>query len=549
MRIYVDSTVYDYGESPTYYQLAKDTAGPGKAAVMLAKVNGRLRELRNRASDGEQVQFIYETDQAGYVTYHRSALMLCQTALHNLGFGGPGGAIVHFSIGSGLYLTLKDGRKADQALADALYAEMRRLSELGLPFEKMSIPTSEAIDLFTKNGMPDKAKLFRTRTSSWVNIYKLDGYVDYYFGFLAHDTASIQDYSVTPYHDGLYLNLPEPIRPGEPSRFSISEKLFDAEIQGEIWAKQLGIGTVGDLNEKIIQEGVSDVVLTCEAMQESKISDIAEQITLRSSVRFVMIAGPSSSGKTTFSQRLSIQLVAHGLKPHYIGVDNYFVDRDKMPVGSDGRKDFESLSGVDVELFNSDMNALLRGERVQLPSFDFVQGRRVYHGNSLKLDADSILVIEGIHCLNGKLSYALPEESKFRIYISALTQLNVDDHNRIASSDGRLIRRIIRDNRTRGYTASMTIAMWDQVRRGEVMNIFPFQDSADVVFNSALPYEIAALKVYAQPLLFQITPDDPAYQEAKRLLKFLDFFVAIPSEGVPKTSLLREFIGGGCFHM
>ena len=262
-----------------------------------------------------------------------------------------------------------------------------------------------------------------------------------------------------------------------------------------------------------------------------------------------MIAGPSSSGKTTFSQRLSIQLVAHGLKPHYIGVDNYFVDRDKMPVGPDGRKDFESLSGVDTELFNSDMNALLRGERVQLPSFDFVQGRRVYHGNSLQLDDDSILVIEGIHCLNEKLSYALPADSKFRIYISALTQLNVDDHNRISSSDGRLIRRIIRDNRTRGYTASMTIAMWDQVRRGEVMNIFPFQDSADVVFNSALPYEIAALKVYAQPLLFQITPDDPAYQEAKRLLKFLDFFVAIPSEGVPKTSLLREFIGGGCFHM
>ena len=539
MRIYVDGTAYDYDESPTYYQLAKDTARPGKAAVMLAKVNGRLRELRNRASDGEQVQFIYETEQAGYLTYHRSALMLCQTALHNLGFGGPGGAIVHFSIGSGLYLTLKDGRKADQALADALYAEMRRLSELGLPFEKMSIPTSEAVDMFTKMGMPDKAKLFRTRISSWVNIYRLDGYVDYYFGFLAHDTASIRDYSLMPYRDGLYLNLPEPMYPGELSPSGISEKLFDAEIQGELWAEKLGIGTVGDLNEKIIQEGVSDVVLTCEALQESKISDIAEQIASRSSVRFVMIAGPSSSGKTTFSQRLSIQLVAHGLKPHYIGVDNYFVDRDKMPVGS----------GVDTELFNSDMNALLRGERVQLPSFDFVQGRRVYHGNSLQLDDDSILVIEGIHCLNEKLSYALPADSKFRIYISALTQLNVDDHNRISSSDGRLIRRIIRDNRTRGYTASMTIAMWDQVRRGEVMNIFPFQDSADVVFNSALPYEIAALKVYAQPLLFQITPDDPAYQEAKRLLKFLDFFVAIPSEGVPKTSLLREFIGGGCFHM
>ena len=314
------------------------------------------------------------------------------------------------------------------------------------------------------------------------------------------------------------------------------------------WCSIIGIESLGNLNSAIKEGKAIEIINLSEALHERNYAKIADKIK-ESYKRIVMIAGPSSSGKTTFSQRLSIQLVAHGLKPHYIGVDNYFVDRDKMPVGPDGRKDFESLSGVDTELFNSDMNALLRGERVQLPSFDFVQGRRVYHGNSLQLDDDSILVIEGIHCLNEKLSYALPADSKFRIYISALTQLNVDDHNRISSSDGRLIRRIIRDNRTRGYTASMTIAMWDQVRRGEVMHIFPFQDSADVVFNSALPYEIAALKVYAQPLLFQITPDDPAYQEAKRLLKFLDFFVAIPSEGVPKTSLLREFIGGGCFHM
>ena len=289
------------------------------------------------------------------------------------------------------------------------------------------------------------------------------------------------------------------------------------------------------------------MILVGEALQEERISKIADQITASGNVRFVMIAGPSSSGKTTFSHRLSIQLAAHGMRPHPIAVDNYFVNREDTPLDEFGKRNFECLEAVDVAKFNEDMNALLRGERVELPRFNFVEGRREYRGDFLQMGQEDILVIEGIHCLNDALSHTLPRESKFKIYISALTQLNVDEHNRIPTTDGRLIRRLVRDSRTRGSSAKDTIAMWGSVRRGEEENIFPYQEEADVMFNSALLYELAALKVYAEPLLFQITEDEPEYYEAKRLLKFLDYFLAIPSEDIPNNSILREFIGGSCF--
>jgi uridine kinase len=397
--------------------------------------------------------------------------------------------------------------------------------------------------------MHDKERLFRTRIASRVNIYSLDGYEDYYYGFMAHDASFLQLFELIPYSDGLILNLPKQSDPYVLPEITYSEKLFEAQIQGELWAGQQGIASVGDLNDKIIRGDVLNTVLTAEALQESRISDIAEMIASREKVKFVMIAGPSSSGKTTFSQRLCIQLISHGLKPHYIGVDNYFMNREDMVPGPDGKVDFESLSAVDVDLFNKDMTALLNGETVAIPTFDFLQGRRIYGDEKLRLGEGELLVIEGIHCLNDQLSFSLPAESKFRIYISALTQLNIDEHNRVPSADGRLIRRIVRDNRTRGYNASMTIDQWDSVRRGEEKNIFPYQESADIFFNSAIPYEIAVLKVYVEPLLFQVTEDDPGYPEARRLLKFLDYFIAIPSTDVPKNSILREFIGGGCFRL
>ena len=309
----------------------------------------------------------------------------------------------------------------------------------------------------------------------------------------------------------------------------------------------MNISCVGELNDRITKEGIRSILLVQEALQEAKISNIARRIRQEGNKKFVMIAGPSSSGKTTFSHRLSIQLMAHGMKPHPIAVDNYFVNRENTPLDEFGEKNYECLEAIDVEQFNRDMLALLDGECVELPVYNFKTGEREYRGDFLKLGKEDVLVIEGIHGLNDRLSYALPVENKFKIYISALTQLNIDEHNRIPTTDGRLIRRIVRDARTRGISAKETIARWPSVRRGEEANIFPFQEQADVMFNSALVYELACLKLYAEPLLFGIDKTEPEYVEAKRLLKFFDYFVAVPGEDVPNNSILREFIGGSCF--
>ena len=529
---------------PTFYTVAKELYGKDAKKYLVAFENGRLRELFKYPREGAEIRFLTAEDKIGFEVYRRSVVMLFQAALRKCYGSKIRSAILHFTIGP-----VEGDVKCDSALAEEVSAEMRRIIAEECPFEKRAIPTSDAIRLFHEKGMHDKERLFRTRIASRVNIYSLDGYEDYYYGFMAHDASFLQLFELIPYSDGLILNLPKQSDPYVLPEITYSEKLFEAQIQGELWAGQQGIASVGDLNDKIIRGDVLNTVLTAEALQESRISDIAEMIASREKVKFVMIAGPSSSGKTTFSQRLCIQLISHGLKPHYIGVDNYFMNREDMVPGPDGKVDFESLSAVDVDLFNKDMTALLNGETVAIPTFDFLQGRRIYGDEKLRLGEGELLVIEGIHCLNDQLSFSLPAESKFRIYISALTQLNIDEHNRVPSADGRLIRRIVRDNRTRGYNASMTIDQWDSVRRGEEKNIFPYQESADIFFNSAIPYEIAVLKVYVEPLLFQVTEDDPGYPEARRLLKFLDYFIAIPSTDVPKNSILREFIGGGCFRL
>lgn len=354
-------------------------------------------------------------------------------------------------------------------------------------------------------------------------------------------------FDLTAYEDGFLLLMPEKKTPDFLTEFKPRKKLYGVLQQSNRWAQDLGLGNVGDLNRTISQGSVEEMILVQEAYQEKEIAKIAEQIHARGNVKFVMIAGPTSSGKTTFSHRLSIQLRTLGLKPQPIAVDDYFVNREDTPLDENGNYNFEVLEAIDVEQFNSDMLALLRGERVELPSFNFKTGKREYKGVYKQLGAGDILVIEGIHGLNDALSYALPRESKFKIYISALTQLNVDEHNRISTTDGRLIRRIVRDARTRGTAAKDTIAMWPSVRRGEEENIFPFQEDADVMFNSALIYELSVLKQFAEPLLFGIGRDCAEYAEAKRLLKFLNYFLGVSSEGVPNNSILREFVGGSCF--
>ena len=351
------------------------------------------------------------------------------------------------------------------------------------------------------------------------------------------------------YDEGFVIQMPEQSAPKVVPPFEPQNKLFQVLKESTKWGDMQGIETVGALNDKITKSDVHETVLVQEALQEKKIAEIAAQIAKRPELKFILIAGPSSSGKTTFSHRLSVQLRANGLVPHPIAVDNYFVEREENPRDETGAYDYECLEAVDVKLFNQQLQDLLAGKEVVIPNFNFVTGHKEYGTKTKKLGPNDVLVIEGIHCLNPKLTEHLPDENKFRIYISALTQLNIDEHNRIPTTDGRLLRRIVRDARTRGASAQKTINMWPSVRRGEERNIFPYQEEADVMFNSALIYELAVLKIYVEPLLFGISPDVPEYQEAKRLLKFLDYFVGIGSENVPTNSLLREFIGGGCFHV
>ena len=425
---------------------------------------------------------------------------------------------------------------------------MRELSAAAKPIEKRSVNTDDAMDLFRRAGLIHKAQLLSFRINSRVNVYSLEGFVDYFYGYMVPDTGYIRCFGLELFENGFVLRLPTQGDPNRLGDFRPSRKVFRELYESTLRSEALNASNVAELNTTISQGGATPLILAHEAMMEKKIGDIAAEIAGRKDVRFVMIAGPSSSGKTTFSHRLSTQLRACGLRPYPIATDNYFKNREDTPRDENGNYDFEGLGAMDVEQFNTDMSRLLRGETVEIPTFNFKKGAREYNGNFLKLREGDVLVIEGIHCLNDQFTHALPRESKYKIYISCLTTLNIDDHNRIPSTDARLLRRIERDARTRGYSAQATIKLWPSVRRGEENNIFPFQDSADMVFNSALIYETALLKPYVQPLLFGVPRDSEEYIEAKRLLKFLNYFLPIPADNIPKTSLMREFIGGGCYH-
>ena len=455
--------------------------------------------------------------------------------------------VIHYSIGNALYFTMKGSATLDQELLDRVKVRMRELVDRKLPICKRSVSTDDAVSMFHRHHMYDKEKLFRYRRVSRVNIYSLENFEDYFYGFMAPDTSYVKYFDLQLYDEGFVLILPRQKNPDVLEPFEPQDKIFRVQKESEEWGDKLDVATVGDLNDRITREGVQSLMLIQAFMRLEDFFNRRnpENARMQSSCDREAVF----FGKTSFSHRLSIQLSAHGLKPHPIAVDNYFVDREHTPLDEFGEKNYECLEAIDTKQFNEDMLNLLSGKTVDLPTFNFKTGCREYRGDQLQLGKDDILVIEGIHGLNDKLSYALPKESKFKIYISALTQLNIDEHNRIPTTDGRLIRRIVRDARTRGTSAKDTIARWPSVRRGEEQNIFPFQEEADVMFNSALVYELACLKVYAEPLLFGIDKSEPEYQEAKRLLKFLDYFVPVPSEGVPFNSLLREFIGGSCFNV
>jgi len=534
-----------YPAGTSYGAIAADFQSAYPNDILLVNRNGKLCELCKPLDRDCTLSFLTGRDIPGIQTYERSALFLLIKAFHDVVEGAR--LTVGYSVSRSLFLRSQGAVTLDQALLDRVEGHMRELSAAKLPIEKRTMNTDDAMELFRREGLVHKAQLFNFRVNSHVNVYELDGFVDYFYGYMVPDTGYIRCFALELFEDGFVLRLPTLQDPERLGEFKPSRKVFRALSESTLCNQALKVTNVGELNTTIAQGDAGPLILTHEALMEKKIGDIAAEIASRREVRFVMIAGPSSSGKTTFSHRLSTQLRACGLHPHPIATDNYFVNRDRTPRDEKGNYDFEGLGAMDVEQFNTDMVRLLKGETVEMPTYNFKKGAREYNGNTLKLGDGDVLVIEGIHCLNDKFTYALPKESKYRIYISCLTTLNIDDHNRIPTTDARLLRRIERDARTRGYSAQATIKMWPNVRRGEENNIFPFQDSADMVFNSSLIYEASLLKPYVQPLLFGVPRDSEEYLEAKRLLKFLNYFLPIPADNVPKTSLMREFIGGGCY--
>ncbi|MBD5083701.1 MAG: nucleoside kinase [Clostridiales bacterium] len=550
LTVIVDGVEYAYPHGTPYRAIAADFQSRFPYDILLVNRDGKLCELHKVLDRDCSLKMVTAQDVPGIQTYERSALFLLLKAFYDVaGQENVDGISVGYSLSRALFIRAEGNFTLNQALLDRVEDRMRELSAQALPIEKKSINTDDAIELFRRERLFHKAQLLSFRVNSHVNVYSLDGFVDYFYGYMVPDTGYIRCFGLELFEDGFVLRLPTLKDPSQLGDFRPSMKVFQALSESTRRCEALGASNVADLNTTIAQGGATPLILAYEAMMEKKIGDIAAEIASRKDVRFVMIAGPSSSGKTTFSHRLSTQLRACGLHPHAIATDNYFVNRDKTPRDENGNYDFEGLGAMDVEQFNSDMVRLLNGETVEMPSYNFKKGAREYNGNFLTLKDGDVLVIEGIHCLNDQFTYALPRESKYRIYISCLTTLNVDDHNRIPTTDARLLRRIERDARTRGYSAQATIKMWPSVRRGEENNIFPFQDSADMVFNSSLVYETALLKPYVQPLLFGVPRDSEEYIEAKRLLKFLNYFLPIPADDIPKTSLMREFIGGGCYHV
>lgn len=547
IKVHACGKTREYPEGTPLFTVAEEFQPEFQEDILLARVNGKLKELHKTLTKESQIEFLTFQDPVGKKTYERSTVFVMLKAFYDV---IPREKIkkvqMDFALGNGIYGELEGDVALTEELLDRVKEEMHVLVERKLPIVKRSVNTDEAVELFGRHGMHDKEQLFMYRRASRVNIYSIEKFEDYFYGYMVQNTGYVKYFDLIPYHSGFLLLLPETKAPRKVEKSGNHEKLFQVLRDSYRWSDCLEVPNVGTLNRLISEGKAADLILMQEALQEKTIGNIAEQAAKAGDKRLVMIAGPSSSGKTTFSHRLATQFRALGYTPHPIAVDNYFKNREDYPRDENGKLDMEALECVDIEKFNEDMNGLLNGRLVEIPRFNFVTGTREYNGDFLKLGKNDVLIIEGIHCLNDKLSYSLPAESRFKIYISALTQLNVDEHNRIPTADGRIIRRMVRDARTRGTSALETIRRWSSVRQGEDKNIFPFQEQADVMFNSALVYELAVLKLYAEPLLFSIPRDVPEYDEAKRLLKFLDYFLGIDSEIIPKNSIIREFIGGSC---
>lgn len=536
-KVEIGSTLFDIFSA---FDL-KMTHGP-----VSARVNNKVEGMHYRVYNSKDVEFLDMTSSSGSRAYTRTLFFVLCKAVQDIYPATD--VVIDIPVSNGFYVDIRLGRPVVDEDVNIIRRRMQEIIDARMPIRRFTVPTEEAVALFQEKGDVEKVKLLKTSGSIYTTYYKIGDYVDYYYGTLLTNTSQLYLFGLEKYYDGMLLRIPSLKNPDVLGEMTRQDKMFEIFKEHHRWQSILGIRTVGDFNQAIDANHSTDIINVSEALQEKKIAKIAEEIASRKGVKLVLLAGPSSSGKTTSCKRLSIQLAVNGLKPLQISLDDYFVDREKTPKDASGEYDYESIYALDLDLINEQFNALFRGEEVELPKYDFQSGKSKKSGNKLKMNDNNVLVVEGIHALNPELTAHIPQEQIFRVYASALTTILLDNHNYIPTTDNRLLRRIIRDYKYRGVSAQETIHRWPSVRAGENKWIFPFQENADAMLNTAMLYELAVIKTQAEPLLQQVPENCEEYAEAYRLLKFLKYFKGIPYNNLPPTSLLREFLGGSSFH-
>ena len=536
-KVEIGSTLFDVFSA---FDL-KMTHGP-----VSARVNNKVEGMHYRVYNSKDVEFLDMTSASGSRAYTRTLFFVLCKAVQDIYPNTD--VVIDIPVSNGFYVDIRLGRPVVEEDVNILRRRMQEIIDAKMPIRRYMVPTEDAIALFQEKGDVEKVKLLKTSGSIYTTYYKIGEYVDFYYGTLLTNTSGLYLFGLEKYYDGMLLRIPSLRDPDKLGEMTKQDKMFDIFKEHHRWQDILGIRTVGDFNQAIEAGHATDIINISEALQEKKIAKIAEDIANRQGVKLVLLAGPSSSGKTTSCKRLSIQLAVNGLKPLQISLDDYFVDRDRTPKDDNGEYDFESIYALNLDLLNEQFNALFRGEEVELPKYDFPSGKSVKSGKKLKMEPNNVLVVEGIHALNPELTAHIPQEQIYRVYASALTTILLDNHNYIPTTDNRLLRRIIRDYKYRGVSAQETIHRWPSVRAGENKWIFPYQENADAMFNTAMLYELSVLKMQAEPLLQQVPENCEEHAEAYRLLKFLKYFKGIPYNNLPPTSLLREFLGGSSFH-
>ena len=536
-KVEIGSTLFDIFSA---FDL-KMTHGP-----VSARVNNKVEGMHYRVYNSKDVEFLDMTSSSGSRAYTRTLFFVLCKAVQDIYPNTD--VVIDIPVSNGFYVDIRLGRPVVEEDVNILRRRMQEIIDAKMPIRRYMVPTEDAIALFQEKGDVEKVKLLKTSGSIYTTYYKIGEYVDFYYGTLLTNTSGLYLFGLEKYYDGMLLRIPSLKNPDVLGEMTKQDKMFDIFKEHHRWQDILGIRTVGDFNQAIDAGHATDIINISEALQEKKIAKIAEDIANRQGVKLVLLAGPSSSGKTTSCKRLSIQLAVNGLKPLQISLDDYFVDRDKTPKDDNGEYDFESIYALNLDLLNEQFNALFRGEEVELPKYDFPSGKSVKSGKKLKMEPNNVLVVEGIHALNPELTAHIPQEQIYRVYASALTTILLDNHNYIPTTDNRLLRRIIRDYKYRGVSAQETIHRWPSVRAGENKWIFPYQENADAMFNTAMLYELSVIKMQAEPLLQQVPENCEEHAEAYRLLKFLKYFKGIPYNNLPPTSLLREFLGGSSFH-